>query len=271
VKCDKHPEMDAVGTCVYCGRGVCDDCKVRMYDKIHCKECVEAGRIRGNEPLQTIPVFINMGPPPIRIPPNPKGPPKAFLLRMGAPGALLCLLYPLILFSGLISSSILSTTFTMAIYCLGLWILAIGSFGIYWNFGCPWGIFGMVSLPTMGGIILLNINGGMMNLFVLQIPSMVLIHLSLSHMRHHIPNFHISYKIIKYNRILNYLCLCLIPLFVFLIFLIYGYVIFVIWVFYGIILTLDFVFLIIVPLPEPATQGPPQVYRLPPLRPLSKY
>ena len=60
MRCDIHPDHDAVGTCVYCGRGICDQCKVRLYDKVHCKECVEAGRIVGAPEPQAQP---QQGPP----------------------------------------------------------------------------------------------------------------------------------------------------------------------------------------------------------------
>ncbi len=102
MKCDKHPDMDAVGTCVYCGRGVCDDCKVRMYEKIHCKECVAAGRVRGApqpnyqpqmQYYQPYPVYAYPYYPVSNMPhrePTPVGIPDAGLFKSGMYGSLYC-------------------------------------------------------------------------------------------------------------------------------------------------------------------------------------
>jgi hypothetical protein len=49
MKCEKHPETDAVGACVSCGRGVCPICKISYNNMIHCKECIEAGRVGGHQ------------------------------------------------------------------------------------------------------------------------------------------------------------------------------------------------------------------------------
>ena len=49
MKCEKHPETDAVGACVSCGRGVCPICKISYNNMIHCKECIEAGRVGGRQ------------------------------------------------------------------------------------------------------------------------------------------------------------------------------------------------------------------------------
>jgi len=48
MKCEKHPETDAVGACVSCGRGVCPICKISYNNMMHCKECIEAGRVGGH-------------------------------------------------------------------------------------------------------------------------------------------------------------------------------------------------------------------------------
>ena len=49
MKCEKHPETDAVGACVSCGRGVCPICKLSYNNMLHCKECIEAGRVGGHQ------------------------------------------------------------------------------------------------------------------------------------------------------------------------------------------------------------------------------
>ena len=41
MKCAYHPESDAVGACVNCGRMVCSECKTTLGGKIYCKPCAE--------------------------------------------------------------------------------------------------------------------------------------------------------------------------------------------------------------------------------------
>ena len=40
-KCAIHPERDAVGTCVDCGRGVCVLCRTVAGDKLYCPSCID--------------------------------------------------------------------------------------------------------------------------------------------------------------------------------------------------------------------------------------
>lgn len=37
MKCANHPEVDAVGACVYCGKLFCKDCLVEVNGKMYCK------------------------------------------------------------------------------------------------------------------------------------------------------------------------------------------------------------------------------------------
>lgn len=37
MKCYNHPEMDAQGACVYCGKLFCNDCLVEVNGKMYCK------------------------------------------------------------------------------------------------------------------------------------------------------------------------------------------------------------------------------------------
>jgi hypothetical protein len=43
MKCYTHPEAEASGTCVECGKALCSDCIVNVSGKVVCKEC--AGRL----------------------------------------------------------------------------------------------------------------------------------------------------------------------------------------------------------------------------------
>ena len=42
MECYYHPGVEAVGTCVSCGKAVCQDCAVDVGGKIHCRQCVAA-------------------------------------------------------------------------------------------------------------------------------------------------------------------------------------------------------------------------------------
>lgn len=105
MKCEKHPEMDAIGNCVYCGRGVCELCKVRVNDLVHCKECARAGRVKGDhkkdvQPQPAPPIAFVQIPPQgfnpfnqsnmLYVQPEPKGTPTASYFKFGAAWSLIC-------------------------------------------------------------------------------------------------------------------------------------------------------------------------------------
>jgi hypothetical protein len=46
MKCAVHPERDAVGACVACGKPVCQECLVEVGGRNYCKACVAK-----NEPV----------------------------------------------------------------------------------------------------------------------------------------------------------------------------------------------------------------------------
>ena len=41
MKCDKHTGKDAIAVCVNCGKGVCDDCRLKLAGKNYCQECAD--------------------------------------------------------------------------------------------------------------------------------------------------------------------------------------------------------------------------------------
>lgn len=50
MKCYKHPNVDAIATCVTCGKPICDECAVEVGDKVMCRDCVaERGISRNGE------------------------------------------------------------------------------------------------------------------------------------------------------------------------------------------------------------------------------
>lgn len=38
MKCTNHPEVEAQGMCVYCGKPFCSDCLIEVKGKMYCKE-----------------------------------------------------------------------------------------------------------------------------------------------------------------------------------------------------------------------------------------
>lgn len=38
MKCTNHPEVDAQGMCVYCGKAFCSECLVEVKGKMYCKD-----------------------------------------------------------------------------------------------------------------------------------------------------------------------------------------------------------------------------------------
>lgn len=41
MKCDRHPEADAIGGCIRCEHLVCTECKVIWLGRVYCKMCVD--------------------------------------------------------------------------------------------------------------------------------------------------------------------------------------------------------------------------------------
>ena len=41
MKCYNHDDLEAIGSCSNCGRGICSGCTVEVQDKIKCRSCVK--------------------------------------------------------------------------------------------------------------------------------------------------------------------------------------------------------------------------------------
>ncbi len=50
MRCYNHPEVDAVGQCMSCGRAVCDDCRVEVQGKLLCRKCLAQGQTGPDAP-----------------------------------------------------------------------------------------------------------------------------------------------------------------------------------------------------------------------------
>ena len=54
MKCGYHPEREAVGGCVGCGRGICEFCKTIVDDKFYCPTCAEKSILNPEKPQKPI-------------------------------------------------------------------------------------------------------------------------------------------------------------------------------------------------------------------------
>ena len=59
MKCTNHPEIDAQGMCMYCGKPFCKDCLVEVKGKMYCKDDLgnvfdDAKQPSGNAPVINI-------------------------------------------------------------------------------------------------------------------------------------------------------------------------------------------------------------------------
>ena len=50
MKCYAHPDVDVIGVCSECGRGICDVCAVRIGGKLYCKK--DADRVFGSKRVE---------------------------------------------------------------------------------------------------------------------------------------------------------------------------------------------------------------------------
>jgi uncharacterized membrane protein len=52
MRCYYHHEADAIGTCVSCGRAVCDQCGIDVQGKLMCRECLAQGKTGQPDPSE---------------------------------------------------------------------------------------------------------------------------------------------------------------------------------------------------------------------------
>ena len=291
MRCELHPNTDAVGNCVYCGRGVCEECKVRINNLVHCKECVEAGRVKGGQPAPKpqatayqaqLPFF----PPPMRFQIRPRGPSKPYYFKTAAFGSILCGITLLIMgsavlienFSNPLSGGRLTTITIITLNIVGLCAMAVGCYGIYWHYGTQAGLIGIMGLIIMVPLILWYLSSVIASssyydswysysifysspLGLMYAVTYMLMHLSIAYARHFIPIFHISRKVLAGARATNIVGVGFLYTVIFL--TIFGYII------VGVALIFFAIFFYTAPMPDsPVYAGlapmPPQPGTMPP-------
>lgn len=58
MNCYIHPDRPAVGTCVSCGRPICNECAVEMNGKLVCRECLASGKVSASSSKDVNTAFI---------------------------------------------------------------------------------------------------------------------------------------------------------------------------------------------------------------------
>jgi hypothetical protein len=187
----------------------------------------------------------------VRTLPKPKGTILLFLFWIGAIGAFICAIDLCYVGFTVHDNSSIPSDFPFIYFALGLMILSVGCFGVYWNYGCLWGLLGTISLPITSVILIIILYIQPHADMAILIISMILLHLSFSHMRAHLPEGHISHTLIFINRFLNYGAIGAIIYTIFTsLATIFFYTMF--------ILMLDMVFLLLIPKPGPWIENKPE-------------
>ena len=208
MRCEVHPEYDAVGVCISCGRGACPDCKVIFQGALHCKSCIESGRILSNAPVQppaqaqklyvAPPDYIHglwSSPPGGFIAkPLPAGEPSGAFFKIGFVGAVLSGVA--ILFNALFYYTLTMDSFwghhsnpvIFAFFCgtallTGAVITTVGFFGFYRNYGSLSSlIFSSIFLGCIAGFVVimpLSIDNYNMN-FQIAYPALLVLGIGLT-------------------------------------------------------------------------------------------
>jgi len=166
MQCDNHPDKDAIGACVSCGKGVCSLCKISFDGLIHCRQCVEAGRVKrkpmpGQSPQQRgppgappqggmYPAMQGYGPGG-RVwaykDPEPKGRPSRTLFKAGIAGAafnaaisfIVGAMWFAAIFSDFALTGDTALIFMMVVPQATMLLFIPGLYGLYQNYGIKFG------------------------------------------------------------------------------------------------------------------------------------
>jgi hypothetical protein len=141
MRCEYHPEYEAIGTCLACGRSVCSICKVFYKGVVHCKVCIEQGNYHERKSTK----------------PSPKGVPTKKFFTTGLIGCILTTFATFMLGISFISYWKLFDNYhpreypilfasSLMILPVGFITFGIGLYGFYRNYGSAMGIVSSVFL-----------------------------------------------------------------------------------------------------------------------------
>ncbi|MEM2899566.1 MAG: hypothetical protein QXT63_02135 [Thermoplasmata archaeon] len=172
MKCYIHKEKDAIGACVSCGKGLCEDCKIEFDRKLHCKACIEKKSITHEQFYPPYPQSYGFPyypypqpyPYPYPIwspsykPPMPKGKSKKIFFNIGGIGALISAIVSGI--SGFLylyyiieygyddyRNFLLIVSFALLI---SISVTSVGFYGYYWNYGRDSGLICCILMIISG-------------------------------------------------------------------------------------------------------------------------
>lgn len=130
MKCYQHPDVDAVATCVVCGKAVCAACATDVAGRVHCEECAAKPTRVGSQP--------GLGPPANRM--------ARISMFCGLGGWLLWLF--LCCFNSTVGTILAAVTFGLAAVC----IVPIGFLPLVgWIAGVVTGHIGIKEIGESGG------------------------------------------------------------------------------------------------------------------------
>jgi hypothetical protein len=160
MKCEVHPDNEVVGSCVSCGRGVCDECKETHDGLLHCRLCIKKGRITDRPSLDWQSIFYHVPQPAPKVAPrnmalartsltqpNPAEDPDPKPFKIGRYGALIVGIYMMIMSFSFpaVGDEYLLFVFTVAGgagMTMAFLPYIIGLHGFYKNYGCRWAMIG---------------------------------------------------------------------------------------------------------------------------------
>jgi hypothetical protein len=156
VRCENHPEYEAIAFCIQCGRSICEFCNVNVMDVPHCKFCAESIIIQMTKRMRKSKIYR---------PPRPKGPPSSRYFIFGYVGSFLMAIGALLLWIlgmdrrfDILSRDVWEIFWLggISFLSIGLAITALGFYGFYINYGSTLGYICLIILP-LGGMFFLAI------------------------------------------------------------------------------------------------------------------
>jgi hypothetical protein len=148
MRCENHPEFEAVAQCPSCGKHICEFCRVIMFNMPHCKECtqnmVQSMQILSPRKLRKLAKKRRLK---AMERAEPKGKPNRDFFIIGGVGSIIISIatfaigwsfsvprhvgfgsYPLWLVQYIV------------LFAVGMAITVFGFYGLYRNYGTAWGI-----------------------------------------------------------------------------------------------------------------------------------